>query len=160
MSYKTALSAVFSASLLASNAASAADLPAGRWYKVDEYRCRAFRDFVDHRPSVIGTHRNISQRACSTLCNGTPNCAAYNYIVRLDRARGLARPAHECQLLNSADQPVATFQGAPGEAAYVCYKGFPAEYETPDLEADARRSFQDSLRPSTPPPPPAPPRND
>ncbi len=79
--------------------------------------------------------------------------------MRLDRVRGRTLPAHECQLLNSADQPVATFHGAPGEAAYVCYKNIP-EYETPDLETDARRSFQDSLRPGTPAPPPAVRRND
>lgn len=159
MSFKTVLTAALSATLLAANAAAAADLPSGRWYKVDGYSCRAFRDFVDHRPSVIATQRNISQRACATLCNETPNCAAYNYIVRLERVRGRTLPAHECQLLNSADQPVATFHGAPGEAAYVCYKGIP-EYETPDPETDARRSFQDSLRPGTPPPPPPVRRND
>lgn len=163
MSSKTVLIAALSASLLASTAASAADLPTGRWVNVGEYKCRAFRDFVDHKPSVIGTQRNISQQACSTLCNGTPNCAAYNYIVRLERSRGRTLPAHECQLLKSADQPVATFSGAPGEAAYVCYKG-PTDYGTPDFDTDMRRTYQDSLRPGQPPPPPPPPppqpRND
>ena len=159
MSYRTVLLAVLSANVIAGGAF--AELPTGRWYKVDAYNCRAFRDYVDHRPSVIGTQFNISQRACATLCNGTPNCAAYNYLVRVDRSGRQAKLAQECQLLKSADQRVSTFPAAPGESAYVCYKGSPTGVETPDLDADARRSFQDSLRPNLPTPPAPPPvRND
>jgi hypothetical protein len=159
MTCKIVLLSALSLGLLAGTA-SAAELPIGRWYKVDNYRCRAFRDFVDDRASVIGTQLNVSQRSCAILCNGTPNCAAYNYILRVDRSRGRPRPAIECQLLNSADRPVSVFAAGPGESAYVCYKDFPPDSERPDLETDARRSFQDSLRPSAPPPPPAPPRTD
>ena len=156
MSCRTALLALLSASVMAGDAL--AELPTGRWYKVDAYNCRAFRDYVDHRPSVIRTQLNVSQRDCATLCNGTPNCAAYNYLVRVDRSGRQVKQAQECQLLKSADQRVSTFPAAPGESAYVCYKGIPPGFDTPDLEADARRSFQDSLRPNIPTtPPPAPP---
>jgi hypothetical protein len=155
MSCRAVLLAAASASFFACSAA--AELPSGRWYKVDEYKCRVFRDYIDHKPSVIGTQRNISQRACATLCNGTPNCAAYNYLVRIERSGRRPTPTQECQLLNSADQRVSTIDAKPGESAYVCYKKLPDHFETPDLDADARRSFQDSLRPSAPPPPPPPP---
>lgn len=158
MSCRIELLSAVSLGLLAGSAA-AADLPTGRWYKVDNYRCRAFRDFVDDRASVIGTQRNVAQKSCATLCNDTPNCAAYNYILRVERVRGRPRPAIECQLLNSADRPVSVFAAGPGESAYVCYKDGAPDTERPDLETDARRSFQDSLRPSAPPPP-APPRTD
>jgi len=161
MSCRNLFFAALSAALFAGDAAFAAEpLPSGRWYNVGGYKCRVSRDYVDHRPSVIASHRNISQRACADLCNGTPNCAAYNYFTRIDRSGKQARPALECQLLSSADKPVVTFVGAPGESAYVCYKS-PPETETPDLDTDARRSFQDGMRPSAPPPPPPPPpRND
>lgn len=154
MSCRTVLLAALPAFFLAGEAG--AQLPSGRWYNVGNYRCRVFRDYVDHKPSVIGIHRDITQRACAVLCNGTPNCAAYNYILRAERDGGRVRPSLECQLLNSVDRPVSTFQAGPGEAAYVCYKDFP-QTGTPEFDADARRSFQDALRPGAPPPPPPPP---
>jgi hypothetical protein len=150
MSCRTVLLAALPAILLAGEAG--AQLPSGRWYNVDNYRCRVFRDYVDHKPSVIGIHRDIAQRACAVLCNGTPNCAAYNYILRTERDHGRTRPSRECQLLNSVDQPVSIFDAKPGEAAYVCYKGIQEQPETPEF--DHRNSFQDALRPGAPPPPP------
>jgi hypothetical protein len=160
MSCRIVLLAALSASFLGCGAAGATELPTGRWYKVDGYTCRAFRDFVDDKPSVIGRHRNVSQRACTTLCNGTPNCAAYNYRVRVERAGGRPQPEQECELLSRADQRVTTIDAKPGESAFVCYKSPPDSFDRPDLDADGRPSFQDGMRPGTPTPPSPPPRND
>lgn len=157
MTCRPAFLAAVAASLLSCGAAVAAELPAGRWYKVDGYACRAFRDFVDDKPSVIGTQRNVSQRACAALCNGTPNCAAYNYLVRIERPGGRPLAAQECQLLSRADRAVSTISLKPGESAYVCYKSLPEHFERPDFEAGRQHSFQDSMRPSLPNTPPAPP---
>jgi hypothetical protein len=160
MSCRTVLLAAVSASLFGCSAAVAADLPAGRWYKVDAYTCRVFRDYIDHKPSVISAHRNLSQRACANLCNGTPNCAAYNYRVRIERRGGRPQPVQECELLSRADQRVTTIDAKPGESAFVCYKSPPDNFDRPDLDADGRPSFQDSMRPGVPTPPPPQPRND
>ncbi len=159
MSCKTILLAAAAVSLFATGASAATSLPSGRWYKVDNYDCRAFRDYVDHKPSVIGTQRSVSQKSCAVLCNGTPNCAAYNYLVRIDRSRGRPEMVQECQLLNSVNKPVSVLDTKPGESAFVCYKGLPDQPEPPDFDADQRRTFQDGTRQYTPPPPPRP-RND
>jgi hypothetical protein len=161
MSCRTVLLAAVSASLFGCSAAVASELPTGRWYKVDGYTCRAFRDVVDDKPSVIGTHRNVSQRACAVLCNGTPNCAAYNYLVRIERAGGRPQPVQDCQLLSRANGRVTTISLKPGESAFVCYKSPPDSFDRPDLDAGGPNHFQDSTRPNIPTTPPAPPpRND